>query len=121
DGRYLVSITWHSTSEYWVTEHANGWLDDLIESLNEQLYADDAWIYIYKNDIKLKKHDVPEYNAQFIAEIDRAFSEMDMIEELNDLTRHAKGRRFFERPEEDWKEAAKQLLYVELLHTESEE
>src|SRR5699024_2062609 len=25
NGKYLVSIHWHSTSEYWVTEHANGW------------------------------------------------------------------------------------------------
>src|SRR5699024_10393243 len=118
--RFLVSVTWRTDSDYWAIEHSNGFLDDLIDSLNERLYADNDWIYIYKHELHLTKQKTPDYHPHFMLEVEQAFLNMDINEELKELTSHKKGRKFLERPEEALIDEAKQLLFAELLTTKKD-
>lgn len=120
--KILLSIDWYTEDINWFTSYTDGWLDDLLEGFNEQQTESANWIYIYRHKMNwLEKAYVSTDHSPFLKEINRAFTELDVQQELKDFTKQAKAKKYADISHEEVWEEAHELLYSYLHQVERRE
>lgn len=114
--RKLIYLTLYSNNERIYSFETEGFIQQIIELLNESYATNDTWHYIYDYQIETDRVEQKFSNHFFVKELYDTFKKLDMQEELEDLYHHHVGRKFLEPiAHEEVKEEAKRYLFHHLL------